>query len=410
MQDFKNTFWNGLAALVNASESVIIIMLASRINGLLVAGMITIGFSLANLFMTIGKFGLRNYQIVHEGYDVSHRTFFKARIITVLLMALTILGYTGSNYCVGNYSLEKSVIIIGVCWWYLVEAFEDYFIASFQRQGRLDLGNIVFIVRWLAIFISFILTDVITRNLVVAIVISDVAALLAEIIMLLVVKCKYHPIKCKTEISTVGLLKNTWSLFLASFASFYVMNISKYAIDRYMDDRTQAIYGYIAMPAFAIALINGIIYQPQLNYYIDDLKENNYVSIKGRIKRQVVIICTILVITVLGGYTVGINILSLLYGVDLSQYKTYMMIILIGSAFLAVGGYLSTVIIIMDNQKINMIIYLIILVIGGLVTNRLVKQFHLLGAVEGYCITMFMLMTGFWIAVHKKLKECLGEF
>ena len=63
----KNLLWNLCAALVNASEAVVVIMIASRFNDREEAGILTIAFSIGNLLMMLGKYGIKNYQVSQDG-------------------------------------------------------------------------------------------------------------------------------------------------------------------------------------------------------------------------------------------------------------------------------------------------------------------------------------------------------
>ena len=56
-------FWNTGAAMLNAFQTVFILMLISRIDPVIDAGVFTIAFAIGNLMMTIGKYGIRQFQV-----------------------------------------------------------------------------------------------------------------------------------------------------------------------------------------------------------------------------------------------------------------------------------------------------------------------------------------------------------
>ena len=62
-QKKRDYIWNTVAGLINAAEAVIMSMFVTRIIGLADAGRLTIAFAIGNLMMTVGKFGVRNYQV-----------------------------------------------------------------------------------------------------------------------------------------------------------------------------------------------------------------------------------------------------------------------------------------------------------------------------------------------------------
>ena len=67
-------------------------------------------------------------------------------------------------------------------------------------------------------------------------------------------------------------MKNVWHIFKSeffvfanSFAGIYVLNAPKYAIDNYLTEDVQAIFGYIMMPATVITLFTQFVFMPYLN-------------------------------------------------------------------------------------------------------------------------------------------------
>lgn len=400
--DKRNTFWNAVAAMVNALEAVIIVAVVSRLNSIEEAGMVTLAFSLANLFVTIGKFGIKNYQVAHESYDVSFSIFLKLRIITVMMMLATVFCYILLN--LGTYSVEKILIVAGICMWYAVEAFEDVYIGSYQVDGRLDVGSKIFIVRWCTILSAFVIVDILWRDTVIAVGCAFFLSLLVEIVLLVFTNKRYPRKQNNSKIGLSSLFREGIPLFVSGFVYFYMTNIPKYAIDSYQSDSVQAIYGYVSMPVFVISLLNSIIYQPQLMYYVKEFRDGKLEAFTHRICRQIVVIVGILLIVLLGAWILGIQFLSILYHQNLYDYKMHMMLLLIGGAFLAVGGFLSTMLTLMDLQKKNMLVYLFTVTIGTIIVFPLVKKFELEGAVLGYLMTMLVMVVAFSAVVFLEIK------
>ncbi len=385
----KSIVWNAIAGIINAGEAVVILAVVSRVNDLRDAGIMALAFSVANLLMTVGKFGVRNYQVAHDGEDFSFRTFLILRIVTVVLMVLVALGYVIYHYCGSIYTRDKAIAIFIVCLWYATEAFEDVFAGKYQAMGRLDVGCKIFSFRWICTIATFVVIDLIYRNIVLASVAACVVGLLVGVALL---KYAYYVSdnmwESKRDKGVKELFNESTALCVSSFLYFYMTNIPKYSIDSFLGDETQAIYGYISMPVFVISLLTSFIYQPQLTQYIVEWRERKIKLFAKRIVRQMVIIFLLTVICMIGAYLLGIPVLSALYKENLSMYKIHLLILLLGGGFLAMGGYLSNMLIIMDQQKNNMIGYIIVSVTGYFIINKMVKKFQLLGAVWGYTLTI----------------------
>ena len=79
--------WNMFAGLTSALESVLFSMIVTRWIGLSGAGMVTIGFAAGNLMATIGKYGVRTFQVTDSKEEYAFASYLCARIVTIGLMA-----------------------------------------------------------------------------------------------------------------------------------------------------------------------------------------------------------------------------------------------------------------------------------------------------------------------------------
>ena len=54
--------WNTAGSMLSAFQSVIMLMVLTRVCDLETAGIFTIAYASANLFLNVGNYGMRNYQ------------------------------------------------------------------------------------------------------------------------------------------------------------------------------------------------------------------------------------------------------------------------------------------------------------------------------------------------------------
>lgn len=406
----RNALWNAIAGIINALEAVIVVAVVSRVNGLSEAGIVTIAFSFGNLFMTIGKFGMRNYQVAHCGYDVSFKTFLHSRVITTITMVFAAAVYNMAYFLKGEYSIEKAQTIFLVCMWYAVDAFEDVLSAQYQCADRLDIGGKIFSGRWILTITAFIMTDFVSRDIVKSALTALLASIFLEIFFLLHTYSSYgSKTEVKSENGLFRLLKSSMPLCISSFVYFYVTNLPKYAINDTLTDEIQAVYGYISMPVFVISLLNDFIYLPQLTKYILEWREKKTKQFANKIVRQIEIIFFIILICMAGAYVLGIPVLSVLYHADLSEYKMHLMALLAGGGFLAVVGFGASMLTIMDEQKKAMYLYIIAAIMGQFLVPKLVREFGLWGAVSGYTINMLFMALMFISILAKIIKSKLKQ-
>lgn len=402
----KNIIWNIIAGIINAAEAVIIVAVVSRVNGLKDAGIMTYAFSVANLLMTIGKFGIRNYQVVHEGDEYTFKVFVNFRIVTVGIMVLFAAIYLLHNLGIYNDTSQKSICVFFVCMWYAVEAFEDVFAGSYQAKGRLDIGSKMFSVRWILMLFVFIAVDFVSKDIVKAVIWSFVVCFISGTVFIIYTYFRYIDNNPGDSRKGMGILfKESVSLCIASYLYMYITNIPKYAINTYLGDEIQAVYGYISMPVFVVALLNSFIYRPQYVLYSMEWKEHKIQRFSYRVVRQIFVLAIIMLICLFGGFLLGTPVLSILYHEDLSAYKIHLLETLLASGFLAVGGFIANIFTVMNEQRKAMLIYLVVSLVGRFIIYNMVQQFQLTGAVWGYMITMILLALVFGIAYTIILKK-----
>ena len=191
--------------------------------------------------------------------------------------------------------------------------------------------------------------------------------------------------------NVISLLKKCFPLFVSSFLILYIGNASKYAIDALYDEQIQAYYGFISMPIFVVGLINNFIYQPVLTQLSRIWDEKKYAIYLKKIMWQIAIICIIIGLIVGVAYVMGIPVLGILYGVDLTTYKWDLIILIIGGGFLAISGFLTVILTIMRMQKSILFSYSIVSLIAILGATDIVQRYIIRGATLLYLSLMLLL-------------------
>lgn len=403
----KGAIWNTVAGIVDAAEAVVILMVITRTLGLEDAGIVTIAFSIGNLMMTLGKYGMRNYQVTDVDDRFNFRTYLYSRYITVGLMLVASVGYLA--YCMvwKQYTTYKLAICMGICVIYMIESIEDVFWGLYQRNGRIDLGAKIFIARWVVILISICGLVIVGIDLQLAMLIAIIAGALVSTITNVISVKKYRE-KTTPKTTPTQVWRLLWTclpLFAITFLSMYLNNASKYSIDRYMTSEEQACYGFIAMPVFVVSLLNQFIYQPILVGLAEQWKEKDYKGFKKNIAKDALAIVAITVICMLGAWLIGIPVLSWLYDTDLSAYRLELVILIFGSGFMAMATFISVVMTIMRIQKYSLIGYGVASVLAVATIDIVVKNYGILGACIDYVGIMLVLMVALGVVTDARFKK-----
>lgn len=388
----KNFIWNLIGTGINAFNSLFFLILITRINGVEDAGIFTFGFSTACLFFYIGIYSGRIFQVT-EKEDISSLEFIVSKSITCLCMLIVSILFVLFNH----YSLLKGGIILLLCIYKMLEAFSDVFYGILQKKELLYKTGISLTIKNIVNLILLFVIDKITNNVILSILSIIIFNLLVLIFYDIKESLKYIDFnkKIKKE-NIIKILKNGFYPFLASFLSLYIINTPKYAIDNFLKDNVQTIFGIIVMPATVVSLFAQFIVYPFLNNINKFIKNKEIDNLKKLVFKILLIVGMFGILSAIIAYFFGIPVLSFIYGVELRNYKNCLIIILIGAIFTAFVYILSSVLISIRTLKHQVIIYCVIAVISYFISNLFVKKMAVMGASISYFVSVFLLYILFY--------------
>lgn len=392
----KSTYmWNMIGSLIMAFQSVILLMVLTRTVGLQEAGIFTIAYANANLFLNIGKYGMRYYQVSDVQGEYSFREYRASRYVTVIAMMVASIVYLAVVSSRNSYSFEKSMTILWMCMFKVPDVIEDVYYGEYQRQGRLDVAAKCMAIRIISTILLYMIGIIVLRNQLWALMISTCYTAIVTIIFLKWTYDSFETSDRRERKNVVHILKECFPLFAGAFLSLYIGNAPKYAIDRQLSDELQACYGFIAMPVFVIGLLNGFIFNPMM-YQITKLWDKKNVSaFLKKIGKQLLIVAGITIVCIAGAYLLGIPVLSILYNTDLSDYKTELILLLVGGGFLGATGVLNAALTIIRKQKAMLIGYVLIAALALALSDVVVEKYAMMGAAMLYLLLMFGLCVCF---------------
>lgn len=381
-----------MAGLLNAGQSVVILMVISRINGLEDAGIFSIANAIASLMLTVGNFGMRNYQVTDINEKYPFCNYILSRICTDLLMVLGSFYYIIKGCLLEDYSFYKMSIILLVCLLKLLDSVEDIFEGRCQQKGRLDVAARCLTIRYALVLGTLCGTIIVTGNVLVSFAVSVMVS--AGIVMWYIKNIfnSYGKIEYKWDFRSVKcLLIECIPLFGGSYLSMYIGNAPKYAIDATMASKEQACFNFVFMPVFVVGLLNNFIYQPILGKLAVRWKKKEYWVFIKMILKQCVFLSIAIISVLVGGYLLGVPVLSFLYSTDLANYKNELLILLFGGGMLALAGFLNVTITIIRKQKWLLAGYGLVAFIALCSSKGIVVSYGTLGAAFLYSGLMAVL-------------------
>lgn len=393
--------WNTAGSILQAFQSVILLMVLTRTVDLSESGIFTIAFANATLFMNLGKYGMRMFQVSDAKQQFTFEEYAASRCITVLLMILTCAIYDIYLTFSNHYTFEKSIIIFLMCIFKSADAVEDLFASQYQRENRLDVGAKLTTVRIGITTLFFGTCLVVMHDLLFSLILSTLFTYIMFFWMVrqtneLFGKTVYcsRGFVIKNQFAARSLLRICFPLCASAFLSYYLGNASKYAIDSILNDELQACYGFISLPVSVVGLLGNFIFYPIL-YYMTQLWMEGEIH---RFIRRTLIQAGIVFIITLGCiaacFVFGVPILSFIYHTDLSPYKRELMVLMVGGGFWGLIWLLNQVITIIRYQKQVLWVYAGVSLMALLLSGKIVQKFALMGAAVSYTVWMGILCIG----------------
>ena len=118
----EGVFWNMMSSGLNSVVSMLLLLVVTRISGVKEAGIFSLGFSTSQMMLTIGNYGMRNYQVTDVRNKYQMHSYLASRIITnVIMMAAAFVfcmleGYYSEKFAVTVLlpSVVTSLVISGI--------------------------------------------------------------------------------------------------------------------------------------------------------------------------------------------------------------------------------------------------------------------------------------------------------
>ena len=417
----KVYIWNITGSIANALLSVVALMIVTRILDDRQADIFSIAWTISQLMATVGTFQIRMYQATDVTGVFRFRQYLIYRMITIGIMMISSYAYV----MIRGYSGEKAVVVLLMCIFRAVDSLADVYEGWFQQKERLDLSGKALTYRIVVAVLGFGVVLFTTRNLI----LSGAVLVVVYVVCFFVYDIRYHygveafretAQKDKAGLSwVVKMTIEGFPLFINAFLMMSIMNAPKMVLDVAIEQGSlaqglQTVFNIIFMPASFLNLAY-IVFRPLITkmaivWNIGKAKEFLKILIKIMIS-----LFGIGILLLIGSALLGIPILSIVYAVDLKDYKMELLIIIVGGCMYTFAAVLDNAMVVIRKQYILILAYVFTYIYIKFAAEMMTGRWGILGASLSYASAMavFLIITAVMFAFHfykasKKLKV-LGE-
>lgn len=381
--------WNIIASVCASMLSVVLLFITTRVNGTDPAGMFAIAFATATVLNSIADFGMRVYQVTDAERQHGFGVYLSSRLVVDIAMVLSGLVFV----FVSGYHAEKAVICLGLVGFRFVDGISETYQGEFQLSGRLDIAGKSVFYRMIISIGIFTIVDIVTKNMMaatLAMTATNLAVLWAYDLRLIK---GYNTEGFSLEKNKIRkVILECFPLFFSTFLNNYIVNAPKYAIDKLLAYDMQTYFNIIYLPTFTINLMSIFVLKPMLRGLGEMWNRKEHKKFLGIVVKMAGAITAMTVLVEAVCFTVGIPILSFIYGVSLEQYKTELLILVLSGGFSALGVALFYTLTTMRAQKWVSLAYVAAALGGLFLPGMLVEKYGITGAAVSSVIIMLILM------------------
>ena len=389
--------WNMAGSVIYSVFSAIILAFCTRLNGVEIAGIFSIVYATSHIMNSVGDFGIRIFQVTDTNRNYSFSEYFSSRIIAIVIM---IVFSVIIAICCGYESTKLAIYIVLIIY-RIIDNLSETFQGEFQINDRLDLGGKSLVLRNLISILVFIIINFWTKDIVLSCIGMTIANFLIFLIFDVRVFKRFNKEKVKINLKkSKYIIKECIPIGIATVANVYVINAVKYAIDNINNYNMQTYFNIIFMPTFTINLISIFFIKPFLKMFGESWNNGEYKKLYNAIRKIVLMLIISTIVIEFICLFLAVPVLNSFYGVEIDEYKTDLMILVISGLLYAICNLFFNILGAMRKQKYISIIYIIISVFSFIVPKFIVVEYGMRGAVISNIMIMLvlcMLFIGFFI-------------
>ena len=394
--------WNLLGNFAAAAVSVLYLLIVSRMQTSEVADQFSLATSIGNLWIIIGQFQVRNYQATDVNSSHPFSAYFFTRLLTVVLMLITLLPYLRIiNYDFTNSSL---MIITWIIVYRVADAFSDLFQGYFQQHGRLDIAGKAMVYRYALSVLILLFGLLLSQSMVLTL------TVLAFFNLFFVFVYDYAYFKLFDKLSfrnsfsrntideSFKIIRVCFSLFIYGFLLTLVFNEAKLSISGayakgIVEAGAQRDYNILFMPVFFMSLCI-LVVRPLITQMAELWQRKQFQVFYKMFLKILLLTLSIGIVNTFLTYLIGVNVLSLIFGLDLLKYKLELTILVLSGVLYSFSIILENILIIMRKHYYLLSVYILMFIVTKIITTELVNKYQIMGASISFCIAMIVYATG----------------
>lgn len=400
----KNFLWNAIGSSFNAFISLFLLIAINRINGEKIGGIFTYCFSIACLLYYVVNYCGRTFQVTDINNNFSDREYIINRIFSFLVLIIILIIMLLFN----NFDFEKNSVLSALVLYRGIDAFSEVFYSILQKNHELYKVGISMSLKAMVIVIGFVIIDYFSKNIILSCWSIVGLNLLITLVYDVVKSHRFINKELKINFQKVlKIYKSSFFVFSVSFLGVYLTNVTKYNMGM-TSNEMQNMYGILIMPATFVSLCGSYFINPFLEKINDSLLNKDYNEYYDIVKKIIIYVILIGIVSAIGILLLGPFVLKILYGLDFSSYRFHLLGVVIGATCYTISLIYFNSLTAVRKTFGQFLIYLLSSILGCLISYVLIKKYLILGAIISYILIMLLLVIlyiGYFQIIRRKENE-----
>lgn len=319
----SNIVWNAMGSFIYLFAQWILTYVVVKVLGFTDAGIFSLAMTVAGVFSVVATYGMRSYQASDVEGQHSFGIYLRSRVITCILSLALCMVFTAVN----GYSFYVFLCISAYMGFKVLEAVSDVYQGLLQKEMRLDYVGKSYLVKGIAILVVFIVVVMVFRSLLASICTMSVVMMLV-IVLYERRRAALFEEKAEGAPEHSSLKKGVWLLLvtclpLALYGLFFTVmgQAPRYFIEMLLGEEALGYYASIAMPVVIIQVSGSFIFSPLVTPMAKSLAENNRPAFLSLVKKVILFIAGLAIVSVVLGVLFGDPVLIWAFGAEIEPIR-----------------------------------------------------------------------------------------
>ncbi len=401
VQSAKNFLWNAVGTGINCVMSFVYVVVITRLNGIDTAGIFSVCFSVSIILFTFSNLGNRVFEVSDRKTD--DRLYFTLKVFACLVS----LAFAAVFCLVCKYEKTKFLIVIILTCVRCFESLSDTLYAVFQKNDRLDLVGISYVLKNVLTLSVFIAVDVLSGSILLAGLSMIAVTVLVYLLFDKLLSARYQKITVGETRGMLNLIKAISYFVVFNLIIVVISNVPRLIADIKYSSSQMGFFTVIMMIPTVMAMLGQFVIQPSLNGLTENYAKRDFSAFDKTVKVLFAVLIAAAVVASAAAYFWGPPVLGLIMGLDLKDYALVMVIAIIAGMFNIFTTLISNLLTVMRHTAKQLVFYIatlafeIVLIYIGVISGSFTNVFLCYLSVM---IIQFAIFFVYYLSVHKK--EC----